>query len=180
MFHIYTHGQRHLQVSASCFKVLWDTLPFSSLVTQSLVEPYTNKKGSRCSFGLKSLFRVFSCLQVVPILRAGLALAEHASSVLPAMKTYHLGSSLFLISLVWNDEISLGIYKSITMTAMQPSVCTVDPKFIPFCYCYQRYISFLSFYFIQLLKYPTLDIFLIASGLSRDEETLQPNVYLNK
>lgn len=28
---------------------------------------------------------------VVPILRAGLALAEHASSVLPATKTYHLG-----------------------------------------------------------------------------------------
>ncbi|KAI7755124.1 hypothetical protein M8C21_025994 [Ambrosia artemisiifolia] len=30
---------------------------------------------------------------VVPILRAGLALAEHASSVLPATKTYHLGVS---------------------------------------------------------------------------------------
>ncbi|CAI9762003.1 unnamed protein product [Fraxinus pennsylvanica] len=30
---------------------------------------------------------------VVPILRAGLALAEHASSILPAMKTYHLGIS---------------------------------------------------------------------------------------
>ncbi|XP_042404265.1 uracil phosphoribosyltransferase-like [Zingiber officinale] len=28
---------------------------------------------------------------IVPILRAGLALAEHASSVLPATKTYHLG-----------------------------------------------------------------------------------------
>lgn len=28
---------------------------------------------------------------VVPILRAGLALAEHASSILPATKTYHLG-----------------------------------------------------------------------------------------
>ncbi|KAF8703869.1 hypothetical protein HU200_031965 [Digitaria exilis] len=28
---------------------------------------------------------------VIPILRAGLALAEHASSVLPATKTYHLG-----------------------------------------------------------------------------------------
>ncbi|KAI5391838.1 uracil phosphoribosyltransferase [Lathyrus oleraceus] len=30
---------------------------------------------------------------VIPILRAGLALAEHASSILPATKTYHLGMS---------------------------------------------------------------------------------------
>ncbi|KAF5476141.1 hypothetical protein F2P56_007877 [Juglans regia] len=30
---------------------------------------------------------------VVPILRAGLALAEHASAILPATKTYHLGIS---------------------------------------------------------------------------------------
>ncbi|XP_068643865.1 uracil phosphoribosyltransferase [Aristolochia californica] len=30
---------------------------------------------------------------VVPILRAGLALVEHASSILPATKTYHLGIS---------------------------------------------------------------------------------------
>ncbi|KAG2685891.1 hypothetical protein I3760_10G147300 [Carya illinoinensis] len=30
---------------------------------------------------------------VVPILRAGLTLAEHASSILPATKTYHLGLS---------------------------------------------------------------------------------------
>ncbi|KAL5180128.1 Uracil phosphoribosyltransferase [Glycine soja] len=30
---------------------------------------------------------------VIPILRAGLALAEHASSILPAIKTYHLGIS---------------------------------------------------------------------------------------
>ncbi|KAJ6747039.1 URACIL PHOSPHORIBOSYLTRANSFERASE 2 [Salix koriyanagi] len=30
---------------------------------------------------------------VIPILRAGLALAEHASSILPATKTYHLGIS---------------------------------------------------------------------------------------
>ncbi|KAL8517489.1 hypothetical protein ACS0TY_015658 [Phlomoides rotata] len=32
-------------------------------------------------------------IAIVPILRAGLALAEHASSVLPATKTYHLGIS---------------------------------------------------------------------------------------
>ncbi|XP_014515090.1 uracil phosphoribosyltransferase isoform X1 [Vigna radiata var. radiata] len=32
-------------------------------------------------------------LAIIPILRAGLALAEHASSVLPATKTYHLGIS---------------------------------------------------------------------------------------
>ncbi|KAG5068824.1 hypothetical protein JHK85_001201 [Glycine max] len=50
---------------------------------------------------------------VIPILRAGLALAEHASSILPAIKTYHLG----------NDT---------------------------------------------------------ATGISRDEETLQPTIYLNK
>uniref|UniRef100_A0A6M2EUN3 uracil phosphoribosyltransferase n=1 Tax=Populus davidiana TaxID=266767 RepID=A0A6M2EUN3_9ROSI len=30
---------------------------------------------------------------IIPILRAGLALAEHASSILPATKTYHLGIS---------------------------------------------------------------------------------------
>ncbi|XP_050213162.1 uracil phosphoribosyltransferase [Mercurialis annua] len=30
---------------------------------------------------------------VIPILRAGLALAEHASSILPATKTYHIGVS---------------------------------------------------------------------------------------
>ncbi|KAL2533784.1 Uracil phosphoribosyltransferase [Abeliophyllum distichum] len=30
-------------------------------------------------------------VSIVPILRAGLALAEHASSILPATKTYHLG-----------------------------------------------------------------------------------------
>ncbi|KAL7136401.1 hypothetical protein ABFS83_10G027800 [Erythranthe nasuta] len=30
---------------------------------------------------------------IIPILRAGLALAEHASSLLPATKTYHLGIS---------------------------------------------------------------------------------------
>ncbi|KAJ8624234.1 hypothetical protein MRB53_032764 [Persea americana] len=30
---------------------------------------------------------------IVPILRAGLALVEHASSILPATKTYHLGMS---------------------------------------------------------------------------------------
>ena len=34
---------------------------------------------------------LFLVLQVVPILRAGLALAEHAASVLPATNTYHLG-----------------------------------------------------------------------------------------
>ncbi|GFQ07555.1 uracil phosphoribosyltransferase, partial [Phtheirospermum japonicum] len=32
-------------------------------------------------------------ISIVPILRAGLALAEHASSVLPATNTYHLGIS---------------------------------------------------------------------------------------
>lgn len=32
-------------------------------------------------------------IAIVPILRAGLALAEHASSILPATKTYHLGVS---------------------------------------------------------------------------------------
>lgn len=30
-------------------------------------------------------------VMIVPILRAGLALSEHASSILPATKTYHLG-----------------------------------------------------------------------------------------
>ncbi|KAJ9548005.1 hypothetical protein OSB04_020548 [Centaurea solstitialis] len=58
---------------------------------------------------------------VVPLLRAGLALAEHASSILPATNTYHLG----------NYRISS---------------------------CVQS----------------------MAQGVSRDEETLQPTVYLNK
>jgi hypothetical protein len=34
---------------------------------------------------------LFSCLQVVPILRAGLVLLEQASTLLPASETYHLG-----------------------------------------------------------------------------------------
>lgn len=33
----------------------------------------------------------FLTLQIIPILRAGLALAEHASTILPATRTYHLG-----------------------------------------------------------------------------------------
>ncbi|WOL14029.1 uracil phosphoribosyltransferase [Canna indica] len=36
---------------------------------------------------------------IVPVLRAGLALAEHASSILPATRTYHLG--------MCRDEITL-------------------------------------------------------------------------
>ena len=39
---------------------------------------------------------LLSNYQVIPILRAGLALAEHAPSVLPATKTYHLGKERFL------------------------------------------------------------------------------------
>ena len=38
-----------------------------------------------------NLYIILFLLQVVPILRAGLALTEHASSILPATKTYHLG-----------------------------------------------------------------------------------------
>ena len=37
-------------------------------------------------------------LQIIPILRAGLALAEHAATLLPATKTYHLGKN-FVIEL---------------------------------------------------------------------------------
>ena len=36
---------------------------------------------------------IFPPFQVVPILRTGLALAEHASSMLPATKTYHIGKN---------------------------------------------------------------------------------------
>lgn len=37
------------------------------------------------------LFVLLFPFQIIPILRAGLALAEYASSVLPATKLYHLG-----------------------------------------------------------------------------------------
>ncbi|KAG6500546.1 hypothetical protein ZIOFF_040394 [Zingiber officinale] len=50
---------------------------------------------------------------IVPILRAGLALAEHASSVLPATKTYHLGKvpydafTLYFVQGMCRDETTL-------------------------------------------------------------------------
>lgn len=34
---------------------------------------------------------MFACLQVIPILRAGLVLLEQAATLLPASETYHLG-----------------------------------------------------------------------------------------
>lgn len=37
------------------------------------------------------LFILLFPFQIIPILRAGLALAEYASAVLPATKFYHLG-----------------------------------------------------------------------------------------
>ncbi|RZC93581.1 hypothetical protein C5167_007620 [Papaver somniferum] len=64
---------------------------------------------------------------IVPILRAGLALVEHASSILPATKTYHLGT----VPLSCRFTISFD--------------CCLDGK-----------------------------------GISRNEETLLPTVYLNK
>ncbi|THG13905.1 hypothetical protein TEA_016060 [Camellia sinensis var. sinensis] len=40
---------------------------------------------------------------IVPILRAGLALSEYASSILPATKTYHLGKNGFCI-VMWKGR----------------------------------------------------------------------------
>lgn len=37
------------------------------------------------------LLCLFACLQVIPILRAGLVLLEQAATLLPASETYHLG-----------------------------------------------------------------------------------------
>lgn len=49
--------------------------------------------------------------QIVPILRAGLALAEHASSILPATKTYHLGTKNY-------DPYNLLVYNKINSIAL--------------------------------------------------------------
>lgn len=51
-----------------------------------------------------------SCLilQVIPILRAGLVLVEHASSILPAIKTYHLGKVVLMHACVV-DKVCSGL-----------------------------------------------------------------------
>lgn len=46
--------------------------------------------------------------QVIPILRAGLVLVEHISSVLPATQTYHVGMIFIVPNSVWcSKKISL-------------------------------------------------------------------------
>ncbi|ESR42432.1 hypothetical protein CICLE_v10012178mg [Citrus x clementina] len=52
---------------------------------------------------------------VIPILRAGLVLVEHASSILPAIKTYHLGKVVLMHACIV-DEVSLGLRFRLVIT----------------------------------------------------------------
>ncbi|GFY83674.1 uracil phosphoribosyltransferase [Actinidia rufa] len=67
---------------------------------------------------------------IVPILRAGLALAEHASSILPATKTYHLGgtivAALDLIKERGVDNIQI---KVVSAVAAPPALQKLSEKF---------------------------------------------------
>lgn len=85
-----------------------------NVYTSSLLPPNKyGKKAQQYSFSifgtisciekwnLEFLFLLFPC-QIIPILRAGLALAEYASSVLPATKMYHLGKGIAILQ--WSSE----------------------------------------------------------------------------
>ncbi|KAF1858947.1 hypothetical protein Lal_00000767 [Lupinus albus] len=86
---------------------------------------------------------------VIPILRAGLALAEHASSILPATKTYHLAL---------NSVLPYGGHDGLRWWFGGCSLWISD------------------FLGRIMIFFP----FLFAKGIIRDEETLQPTIYLNK
>ncbi|KAK9127039.1 hypothetical protein Syun_015836 [Stephania yunnanensis] len=79
-------------------------------------------------------------VMIVPILRAGLALVEHASSILPATKTYHLGKEQYLHQVETEPAMLAGMNVSVNYGKSH----------------------------------------LNHKRVSRDEETLQPTIYLNK
>ncbi|GFY83677.1 uracil phosphoribosyltransferase [Actinidia rufa] len=62
---------------------------------------------------------------IVPILRAGLALAEHAPSILPATKTYHLVYEKIYI--LWEFLMGLGSFKLPDQFPEGCRVFVVDP-----------------------------------------------------
>ncbi|RZR77885.1 hypothetical protein BHM03_00003093 [Ensete ventricosum] len=55
--------------------------------------PCATFKNAMAELGRLLIYEASRDWLIVPILRAGLALAEHASSVLPATRTYHLGEN---------------------------------------------------------------------------------------
>ncbi|XP_022742538.1 uracil phosphoribosyltransferase-like isoform X3 [Durio zibethinus] len=68
---------------------------------------------------------------IVPILRAGLALAEHASSILPATKTYHLGVSRdeeTLLPTVYLNKLPDKFPEGSRVFVVDPMLATVKVK----------------------------------------------------
>ncbi|KAG8085785.1 hypothetical protein GUJ93_ZPchr0010g7430 [Zizania palustris] len=69
-------------------------------------------------------------IMVVPILRAGLALAEHASSILPATKTYHLGGTIVAaIDLLVDRGVTSNHIKVVSAVAAPPALQKLSNKF---------------------------------------------------
>ncbi|KAI3742213.1 hypothetical protein L1987_59893 [Smallanthus sonchifolius] len=68
---------------------------------------------------------------VVPILRAGLALAEHASSILPATKTYHLGGTVITaIDLIKERGVDNQHIKVVCAVTCPPALQKLSDKMI--------------------------------------------------
>ncbi|KAG2685888.1 hypothetical protein I3760_10G147300 [Carya illinoinensis] len=67
---------------------------------------------------------------VVPILRAGLTLAEHASSILPATKTYHLGGTIVAaLNLLKERGIDNNQIKVISAVTAPPALLKLSENF---------------------------------------------------
>ncbi|KAL7169831.1 hypothetical protein ACSBR2_034797 [Camellia fascicularis] len=73
---------------------------------------------------------------IVPILRAGLALAEHASSILPATKTYHLdpmlatgGTIVAALDLIKERGVDNNNIKVVSAVASPPALQNLSEKF---------------------------------------------------
>lgn len=108
----------------------------------ALVSQRTNWRGPLCwsrfcpSNGSSFDF-ILSKSQVVSILRAGLALVEHASSILPATKTYHLGEKKTLFC--WNLR-KLKKWKTINLDDLSDDLCCDMPCLGNFKILYFFYI----------------------------------------
>ncbi|XP_034221961.1 uracil phosphoribosyltransferase isoform X2 [Prunus dulcis] len=69
-------------------------------------------------------------ISVVPILRAGLALVEHASSILPATRTYHLGGTIVAaMNLLKDHGVDNKQIKVISAVAAPPALQKLSEKF---------------------------------------------------
>ncbi|KAK9055528.1 hypothetical protein SSX86_026612 [Deinandra increscens subsp. villosa] len=67
---------------------------------------------------------------VVPILRAGLALAEHASSILPTTKTYHLGGTILTaIDLIKERGVDNQHIKVVCAVTCPPALKKLSDKY---------------------------------------------------